>query len=76
MVTSIASQAGPQISHMQHGNGQLGPRVQRHQGISGVSRSDTEGMSVMGRIKSNVGIRELPNTPPTLMKGLEGYRYN
>lgn len=54
---------------------QLGPGARRHQGINKVSGSDTEGMNVTGRIKSNTGIRELPNTPPTLMKGLKGQRY-
>lgn len=58
------------------GSDSWGPVRNATRGLTGASGSDTEGMSVMGRIKSNVGIRELPDTPPTLMKGLKGYRYH
>lgn len=49
-----------------------GPVRGATRGLAGVWGSDTEGMSVTGRIKSNARIRELPDTPPTLTEGLKG----
>lgn len=47
------------------------PLVRCHRGINKVSGYETEGMSIMGRIKSNTGIRAPSDTPPTLMKRLQ-----
>lgn len=71
----IASQAGRQTprAKKQHGMGSdsWGPSRNATRGLTRASGCDTKGMSVTGRVKSNVGIGERSHTPPRIIKDLK-----